>query len=149
MIMHKRASSHLLIILQLFFVGLCCYPVGWRNTGSVWFLLLCLSGAALGAVVLYYNRIGNFSVYPEVRAGARLVFDGPYGFVRHPMYSALILMMIGIAGYNGRLANIAAALGVIIVVTIKALREEKLMMAAFPEYSRYASPLKRFVPWVI
>ena len=142
----KRASSHVLVALQAVFLALCCYPVGLRNAGSAWWLLLCLAGAALGILVLTYNKLGNFGVYPEIRRGAELVTEGPYKYVRHPMYGALIMMMVGIAGYNGHWTNAAAALGIVVVVAVKAQREERLLPVVFPEYADYQQRTKRFVP---
>ena len=69
----KLASSHVLVALQAAFLFLCCYPVGLRNTGSAWWLLLCLAGAALGILVLSFNKLGNFGVYPEIRRGAPVI----------------------------------------------------------------------------
>ena len=139
-------ASHLLVFLQIVFVVLCCYPVDMRNWGHPLFLILCLFGAVLGLVVLSYNRPSNFSIYPEVRDGAVLITNGPYRIVRHPMYTALMLMMIGIAGYNGRWINTLAAAGLIVVIILKVLREERSLVAQFTGYNQYATPLKRFVP---
>lgn len=148
-ITRKRMSSHLLVLLQLCFVALCCYPFAWHNAGSPWFLLLCVAGIALGIIVLYYNSPSNFSVYPEIRSGAKLITAGPYRIIRHPMYSALMLMMMGIAGYNGHWVNYIASLGLILVVTVKALREERLLIAEYEDYADYTVQTKRFVPYLL
>ncbi len=145
----KSVHSHVLVLLQLAAVVLSCYPVGWRNYGSTWFLVLCLLGTGLGIVVLYYNRLSNFSVYPEVRLGARLITGGPYRYVRHPMYTALIIMMAGVAGYNGHWLNAVGAVCVVLVVVRKAFMEERFLSAVFPEYDAYVSRTTRFVPYVL
>lgn len=145
----KTSGSHLLVILQLTFVATCCYPVGMHNRGHTSFLIFCLLGSILGVVTLAYNRPSNFSVYPDIRPGAALITNGPYRIVRHPMYSALILMMIGIAGYNGHWINYLAAVGLIVVLVVKAQREEQLLKARFSQYMDYATPLKRFIPWLL
>jgi len=118
------------------------------NRGMGWFLVLCAAGTTLGLISLCYNRPSNFAVYPEVRVGAKLITRGPYQYVRHPMYVALMVMMIGIAGYNGHWINFIGAAGVIIVVTIKAVREEALLPQVFPEYRLYQSRTARFVPYL-
>lgn len=145
----KSYSSHILVLLQGIFLVLCCFPVGWYNAGSPWFLLLCAGGTALGLVVLYYNRPRNFSVYPEVREGAVLITDGPYRYIRHPMYTALITMMVGIACYNGHWINYVGVIGIVMVVTTKAFREERVLPEVFPEYEPYKSGTKRFVPYFL
>jgi len=147
--MQRRSlRSHVLVGLQLVFVAMACYPVGWRNSGSAWFLLLCLLGTILGIVVLYFNRIPNFGVYPEVKVGAELITRGPYHYVRHPMYTALVIMMVGIAGYNGHLSNGIGAVGVAVVVVRKALLEEDFLSAVFPQYPVYKARTARFIPYV-
>lgn len=146
--MKRPLSSHLLVLGQLGCVAFCCYPPGWRNTGTPWWLLLCLAGALLGVIVLFYNRPGGFSIYPEPRQSAGLITQGPYKLVRHPMYTALMLMMIGAAAYNGYWLNFLAAFGLITIVTIKALREEKILPAVFAEYPAYAVTTKRFIPFI-
>lgn len=145
----KDWSSHLLVALQVIFLVLCCFPVGWYNAGSYWFLVFCAAGSVLGIWVLYYNRPKNFGVYPEVKIGAELITDGPYSYIRHPMYTALIMMMIGVAGYNGHWINYLAAIGIIAVVVIKAFREERLLPQVFPEYEAYRARTTRFVPYFV
>jgi protein-S-isoprenylcysteine O-methyltransferase Ste14 len=54
--------------------------------------LLALAGAALGAAALRANRPGNFNIHPAPREGGELVEHGPYRWLRHPMYSAVLLM---------------------------------------------------------
>ena len=144
----KSPLSHLLVVLQALLLALSCYPVGLHNAGSVWFLLLCLAGAVLGITVLWHNKLGNFSVYPEVKEGAELITSGPYRYVRHPMYDALIVMMIGIAGYNGHWLNYAAAAGITLVVMAKAVIEERLLQQVFPGYLAYQARTHRFIPYL-
>lgn len=145
---NKSPLSHALVLLQGLFLVLACYPVGLVNAGSPWFLLLCLAGALLGLLTLWHNRPTNFSVYPEIRDGAELITSGPYAYVRHPMYGALILMMLGIAGYNGHWLNYLAAVGVTLVVVIKAQLEERLLPQAFPAYTHYQGRTSRFIPGI-
>lgn len=145
---NKSPLSHLLVFLQGLCLVLACYPVGLVNAGPAWFLLLCLAGTVLGLVTLWHNRPRNFSVYPEVRDGAELITSGPYAHVRHPMYGALVLMMVGIAGYNGHWLNYVAAAGVTVVVVIKARLEERLLPQAFPAYASYQGQTSRFIPGI-
>lgn len=139
--------SHLQVFVQLSGVVLSCYPVGLVNRGAPWWLLLCLAGTVFGLWALLHNRVGNFRVYPEPRAGAELITTGPYRLVRHPMYTALVVMMIGVAGYNGHALNAIGVALVIIAVATKAVREERFLAVSFPEYRGYAAATPRFVPY--
>lgn len=140
--------SHVQVAVQLIGVVLSCYPVGLVNRGSTWWLVLCLAGTLLGLWALNHNRVGNFRVYPEPRPDTELVTTGPYRLVRHPMYTALIVMMLGIAGYNGHVVNAAGLVLAAVAVTAKASREERFLAARFPDYEDYAANTSRFIPHV-
>jgi len=144
----KSRLSHLQVSVQLAGVALCCWPVGLLNQGSAGWLLLCLAGAAAGIWTLFHNRMGNFGIYPEPRPGAELITSGPYQWVRHPMYSALILMMIGVTGYNGHGLNAGGLVLVAVAVVTKAGREERFLMERFRGYRAYAAATRRFIPGV-
>ncbi len=139
-------KSHSLVVLQLGGVALSCWPVGWVNQGHMAWLLLVLIGTVCGLTTLAYNKIGNFRVYPEPKQDAKLITNGPYRFVRHPMYSSLILMMLGISGYNGYWPNLLGVVCVVIAVTAKAAMEEHYMVLKFSEYEGYAAKTPRFIP---
>jgi protein-S-isoprenylcysteine O-methyltransferase Ste14 len=126
----------------------CCYPVGLQNAGSIFWLTLCALGAALGVLTLCYNKIGNFSVYPEITNQAILITSGPYNYIRHPMYTSLIVMMIGIALYNFHWLNAAGVVMVIFAVINKANKEEKLLLIRFAEYAEYQRKSHRFLPYI-
>ncbi|MDH3451872.1 MAG: isoprenylcysteine carboxylmethyltransferase family protein [Gammaproteobacteria bacterium] len=139
-----RPVSHVLVIAQLSGVAVACFPTSTQ--GSYAWLLLCVLGALLGIATLYFNRPGNFSVYPEIKRDAALIMTGPYRFVRHPMYCALVTMMVGIAIYNGGWLNALGAMLVTAAVVAKANKEEQLLRSRFPQYAHYAASTGRFFP---
>jgi len=144
------ASSFALVALQLGAIAAACWPVGLTNRGHPAWLLLCALGAGFGVWALAHNRIGLGGVFPEPRPGMQLVTTGPYAWVRHPMYGSLIVMMAGIAAYNGHPLNGVAALVIVPVVVAKALIEERLLGGIFPEYRDYlAATRKRFLPYLV
>ena len=140
--------SHILVLLQLSGLVFSCYPVGLQNLGNVYWLALCACGIGLGIYTLFFNKIGNFSVYPEIRSHAKLITTGPYRFIRHPMYVSLIIMMIGIALYNYHWINFVGVVMVTVAVIGKATIEEKLLGKHFADYCEYQSTTKRFVPYI-
>lgn len=141
-------SSHILVALQMTGITLCCYPVGMQNLGSIYWLVLCAIGAALGVLTLCYNKIGNFSVYPEIKQHATLIISGPYGYIRHPMYTSLMLMMSGIVLYNFHWLNSIGIVMVLHAIINKANKEEKLLLMRFAKYNEYQQKTHRFLPYI-
>jgi protein-S-isoprenylcysteine O-methyltransferase Ste14 len=85
----------------------------------------------------------------QVREHHVLVQTGPYAFVRHPIYTGLLLAILGTALTLGTLASYlgvtAALLGVLTRVEI----EERMMAAEFGEaHGAYRARTKKLVPLV-
>jgi protein-S-isoprenylcysteine O-methyltransferase Ste14 len=83
-----------------------------------------------------------------VRATPMLVRRGPYRVVRHPIYSGLLLAIIGSSLATGPGLLVAAiAGGAYFIASLRV--EEADMAAAFPdEYREYAGHTKRLIPFV-
>jgi protein-S-isoprenylcysteine O-methyltransferase Ste14 len=97
-------------------------------------------------LTLAFNKIGNFSIYPEPTDGARLIVNGPYRYIRHPMYAALSLMMLGIALYNGHGLNALAWALLLSALVGKILREEQFLPSVFPQHAAYAKRTAWLIP---
>ncbi len=77
-----------------------------------------------------------------------LVTTGPYAYVRHPVYAGFLLAMLGSAIGQSLIWVIPFVLFGI-YFAYSARREEKLMLAQFPEqYAAYMQRTKMFVPFV-
>ncbi|HET8581175.1 MAG TPA: isoprenylcysteine carboxylmethyltransferase family protein [Candidatus Paceibacterota bacterium] len=106
----------------------------------------------LGLALAFWARatLGrNWSGSVQVKEGHELVTKGPYAIVRHPIYTALLIMVIGtilvVANLGAVLALPITAAGFI----IKLLAEERTMRRQFPDaYAAYATRVKRLVPFV-
>jgi protein-S-isoprenylcysteine O-methyltransferase Ste14 len=144
-----RISSHLLIFIQFSGIGLSVYPFNYSGHNSYLFLLISAAGGVLGLAALLYNRIGNFRVYPELKPGFRLITKGPYHYIRHPMYSSVILTVLGTSAYLNDPLNYLGLCMTVIAVTLKALKEEHLISEENPAYKEYVSRTTRFIPFVL
>jgi protein-S-isoprenylcysteine O-methyltransferase Ste14 len=111
-----------------------------RTTG----LLLTLAGMAI--TVWARIHLGQFwSARVTIKEGHELIQTGPYAWVRHPIYSGLLVAVAGSAVVIGAWR---ALLGVALVwlgLRLKAAREERLLSrqfgSAFTEYRRRTGAL--------
>lgn len=102
----------------------------------------------LAAWTLAYNRLGNFNIHPQPRTGGQLVTGGPYAWVRHPMYSAVLLGAAALAAAAAGLLAWVLWFVLFAVLGVKALLEERWLVQIHPHYASYCTRSKRFIPWL-
>lgn len=115
---------------------------------AVVFVLVGLS-AVLAVWTLLHNRLGNFNIHPQPRSGGQLITSGPYRWLRHPMYSAVLL---GAAALAAAAANaLAWVLWAVLLAVLwfKSLLEERWLAQIYPLYASYCQRSKRFLPWLL
>lgn len=112
-------------------------------------MVLIVAGLGLRAWSIF--TLGRFFQYfIKVQPGHRVVTGGPYRFVRHPSYTGITLVLLGIAlacdDVWGLLA-VAVLAGLGLAVRIRA-EERQLRDSLGEEYERFAAGRKRLVPGV-
>lgn len=112
-------------------------------------MVLIVAGLGLRAWSIF--TLGRFFQYfIKVQPGHRVVTGGPYRFVRHPSYTGIALVLLGIAlacdDVWGLLA-VAVLAGLGLAVRIRA-EERQLRDSLGEEYEHFAAGRKRLVPGV-
>jgi protein-S-isoprenylcysteine O-methyltransferase Ste14 len=116
------------------------------TTGAAIALFVLGQGMAIAAALQMRQYI---SAHPAPAPGARLLQDGIYRHVRHPMYGGVILMALAIAVFD--LNPLALVLTAVLVAVFfgKSRYEETLLAAAFLGYADYRKQVtRRFIPWL-
>lgn len=113
-------------------------------------IVLLVAGAVLRR--LCFRALGtSFTGQVRVRPDQQVVTVGPYRWVRHPAYTAGILMIAGVATALG--SWIGVAIGLVLTVTGYVYRvrvEERALTATLgAAYHDYAARTKRFIPFVV
>jgi protein-S-isoprenylcysteine O-methyltransferase Ste14 len=149
--------SHLVPLLVAGYLLAAQVPIPWLNDR---FVPLVIWPAALGAALTFAGLLfsvwarfvlaGNWSDFVQLKQDHELIVDGPYRWVRHPIYTGLILMFLGTALAVGEWRGLLAVAIAAICFWRKLRREESLMRGAFGEaYARYAERVPALVPFLL
>jgi protein-S-isoprenylcysteine O-methyltransferase Ste14 len=92
---------------------------------------------------------GNWSSNVQFKQDHQLVRTGPYRFVRHPIYTGILIMSFAQPIQFGRLHFWLGLVIIFIGLWIKLKQEETVMQRHFPEYSQYSKQVKAIVPFII
>ncbi|MCL4530469.1 MAG: isoprenylcysteine carboxylmethyltransferase family protein [Chloroflexi bacterium] len=104
-----------------------------------------------GLIVRVWSRAAlknQYSGYLRIKTGHKLVTEGPYRFVRHPGYSGLLLIALGISiGYSSIIGLLVIPLMLFPALAYRINIEEKLLTDEFGDrYRAYARSTKRLIP---
>jgi protein-S-isoprenylcysteine O-methyltransferase Ste14 len=106
----------------------------------------------IGGLILFiqsHRALGrNWSFEVVVQEKHELIEKGPYAYIRHPLYSGLLLMFMGMALYCGRKACIVVFVYCFFGVYFKSQMEERLLAETFPAYSEYKRRTKALIPFI-
>jgi protein-S-isoprenylcysteine O-methyltransferase Ste14 len=115
-------------------------PLGWRFVPEslvVWApgIFLTFLGAGL-AIWARYSLGQYWSGRITLKEDHQLIRFGPYAYIRHPIYSGLILAMAGTAFVIGEWRAVVAVLLAVVELSRKASKEEALLATEFGEQYR-------------
>jgi protein-S-isoprenylcysteine O-methyltransferase Ste14 len=141
-------NSKLLVSVQFLMIFAILVPKQSVQITEFWWILPMI--ASFTALWIFtHNKVGNFNITPEIRKDAKLIITGPYRYVRHPMYSSLILFMLGIVLWHFNWLNLFFLLIMSLAVLLKAFREEKLWHINDDKYASYMKDTKMIIPFVV
>lgn len=107
---------------------------------------LAVAGWAFIVMIAAQRRL--FRIAPDPAGHSQLVTWGPYRWVRHPMYAAILLVVgpawLGIPP-DWRVVGFAALVAVLVT---KLLHEERLLQQHFEDYAAYRATSWRLLPGV-
>ncbi|MBQ2305702.1 MAG: isoprenylcysteine carboxylmethyltransferase family protein [Firmicutes bacterium] len=139
-----------LMFLAAFVIAGLNYRFGWITMpraivwiGAVIFLLAyCLFGE-----VLRENRYLSRTI--EVRDGQTVVDTGLYGIVRHPMYTATVLLFLSMPLVLNSLISFIIMLAYIPIIVKRIRNEEEVLETELKGYTEYKQKIKyRLLPFI-
>ncbi|MCX6432972.1 MAG: isoprenylcysteine carboxylmethyltransferase family protein [Actinobacteria bacterium] len=146
--MNQRALGWTLVGVQ-FAMLIVLILLPWRSP-SLLSLAIGVPIAAAGAVLGLFagRRLGRaLTPTPVPLSGAGLRTDGAYRYVRHPIYSAVLLMVLGYVIAIGSLASVAWTVAILVFFMVKSRWEDRLLHAEYrAQWQDWARGTGRLVP---
>jgi protein-S-isoprenylcysteine O-methyltransferase Ste14 len=111
-------------------------------------LLMTVAGVAF-AIWARVTLGRNWSGWVTVKQDHTLIRSGPYGLVRHPIYTGLTFAVIGTAIFDGEIRSVILIVVIFSILIHKIKIEERFMTEQFgSEYTSYRQKTNALLPFV-
>ncbi|HEX6535670.1 MAG TPA: isoprenylcysteine carboxylmethyltransferase family protein [Gemmatimonadaceae bacterium] len=105
--------------------------------------------AGLGFSVWARRHLGgNWSAAVTLKEEHALIRTGPYRYVRHPIYTGMLLAFLGTAVAIGEWYGLLAFTLATSSFVLKSRMEERRLRATFPQYDQYRRETSALIPFV-
>jgi protein-S-isoprenylcysteine O-methyltransferase Ste14 len=102
---------------------------------------------ALGIVASAVTIRSSLTAVPLPKEQGKLGTSGLYKYVRHPMYTSVLVLSLGIALLSGNVIKYALVLCLYALFYYKSQYEERYLRQKYPGYEAYAKQTPRFIPF--
>ena len=145
--MPDRIKSILLVTLQFVFIFLL---LTGSHLNELWlvpaiFILLSVLLVLWAIATMQKSKV---RILPEPSAGATLITNGPYRFIRHPMYTSVLLGTAGLLINHFNWMRLGVFIALAAVLIIKLTWEEKMLLQKFEAYKNYIAVTSRLFPLI-
>jgi protein-S-isoprenylcysteine O-methyltransferase Ste14 len=135
-----------------FFIAFLAYRAALPGSRYLWFLLGLLT-LVLGSLLRRhcFRTLGSFFTGAvTIQSDHRVIDTGAYRWVRHPSYSAALLIVVGIALSLGNwLSVVVSFVTAFVAYSYRAHVEEQALLSALgAPYAQFMATRKRFIPFV-
>lgn len=114
----------------------------WLRTLSTALLVIGLIAIAVAATGL--GRL--VTPTPVPKADGELVTDGLYRFVRHPIYTGVLIVVAALVIPSGNVVTLLVGAVTVAFFYAKSTWEEQRLAERYPDYAEYRSRTPRFFP---
>lgn len=154
----KGAKGEWYVVVQVILFGLVAFgPAnlpGWPAWNDPWYTIAITFGLILGGLGGLFAFAGVFSLgsnltaVPHPKEDANMVAHGAYHWVRHPIYSGIILGAFGLALLRGGWLGLLYAVILFVFFDIKSRREEQWLCEKYVDYPAYQQRVAKLIPFL-
>ena len=143
-----NARGEIFVILQFMLLALIFWLPDFAAfpASAIGTVLKYLGFALLIAAGLNLGR--NLTPLPKPKDDAQLVTTGIFAWMRHPIYTALMLLTFGASLERGSWIALILSICLAVLLEFKSRREEAWLLEQFSGYAAYRSRVKKFIPGI-
>lgn len=146
------------VVVALAFIAFYALPavsaldhrLGWSKVPgwmSVFGAFLVALGLVIDLLVFRQNSFGSSTI--ETMEGQRVISDGPYALVRHPMYVGALVMLLGVPIALGSYWGLVFVIAFVPILALRILDEETMLLRELDGYVEYTQKVRyRLMPGV-
>lgn len=135
------------LLFAVFFINI--RFIDFERPNSLYIDIPALIFMLFGLVVIVrgiLNLNENLTPFPSPKKNSRLILTGIYHYIRHPIYSGILLAMLGYSLYTLSVERAIYTIAMFVVFHFKSKLEEQLLLEKFPHYKDYMARTGRFFP---
>lgn len=116
---------------------------------SVGWLIIELGGICLGLWSFWYmSKRGTFRIKPQADEKTILLTEGPYRYIRHPMYAGILLITLALSFGSPTLLRTIVSIVLTCILLLKIEIEEVILTQYFVTYTEYIKKTKKIIPFI-
>lgn len=102
----------------------------------------------IGVLISAASLRRSLTAVPIPKEDGELSVSGLYRYVRHPMYTSVLLLAFGIALHSGSGIKYLLAISLYVLFHLKSVYEERYLRLKYPYYAEYSAQIPRFIPFI-
>lgn len=123
------------------------WPDPWHTAGLIAGLVFLGCGLLLALWGLL-SLGDNLTAVPHPKENARMVQNGAYRLVRHPIYSGIILGALGWGLFMNSWPTLLLVIILFLFFDVKSRQEEKWLAEKYENYQTYQTKVKKLIPFI-
>jgi protein-S-isoprenylcysteine O-methyltransferase Ste14 len=147
-----KAKDFLLVTIQfLLLIAFGLMPPGFGAPFLLTFLGFSLTVSGILVLGFAFLKLSsNLTPFPTPKQKGTLETNGIYKYIRHPIYTGMLLTTLGIALYSASYGRLIITALLYFLFLYKSKYEEMMLLEKFEDYTDYKKRTGRFFPlWVV
>ncbi len=113
---------------------------------GLWHYVPLVLASTIGVMAIINMRLDNVNILPNLKNNHQLTIKGIYHYIRHPMYTALLVVMLVFITTKPSAINLLVYIILFADLALKSTLEEQYLSKRFTDYQDYAQKTGKFLP---